>query len=307
MPSHREGRRDHRHDAARAGRRDRLRAGRRRRARVRWRTWRSSSVTPTSPRTAGTPTGAAAAVGTPAIAQAAARVREKAHKIAAHELEVPGTSSVVGRRVPSAGHPTSPRRSPRSRSPRARAQPPARRRARAGRVGVLRPGEPRVPVRCAHLRGRGGHRDGRRDGSRSTGRRHRNRPGTRCSPRAAIGAIQGIAEALYEEAAYDEDGNPDSSNMANYADPRGPRRPVDRGGMPTVTPSTTNELGIKGVGETGTIASPPAVLNAVVDALTRWASPRSIDRRAPRPSGGRSAARRPRERKPGQERTRRCA
>ena len=37
--------------------------------------------------------------------------------------------------------------------------------------------------------------------------------------------------------------------------------------MPTVTPSTTNELGIKGVGETGTIASPPAVLNAVVDAL----------------------------------------
>jgi carbon-monoxide dehydrogenase large subunit len=38
--------------------------------------------------------------------------------------------------------------------------------------------------------------------------------------------------------------------------------------MGSVTPSTTNELGIKGVGETGTIASPPAVLNAVVDALT---------------------------------------
>jgi carbon-monoxide dehydrogenase large subunit len=82
------------------------------------------------------------------------------------------------------------------------------------------------------------------------------------------GVVQGIAEALFEEAAYDESGNLISSNMANYAIPGAPDVPSIEVGMPTVTPSTTNELGIKGVGETGTIASPPAVLNAVVDALT---------------------------------------
>ena len=80
------------------------------------------------------------------------------------------------------------------------------------------------------------------------------------------GVVQGIAEALYEEAVYDDDGNLVSSTMTTYAIPRAPDVPSIEVGMPTSTPSTTNELGIKGVGETGTIASPPAVLNAVVDA-----------------------------------------
>jgi aerobic carbon-monoxide dehydrogenase large subunit len=80
------------------------------------------------------------------------------------------------------------------------------------------------------------------------------------------GVIQGIAEALYEEAVYDENGQLMTSTMANYAIPAATELPsILTGGH--VTPSTTNQLGIKGVGETGTIAAPPAVLNAVVDAL----------------------------------------
>jgi carbon-monoxide dehydrogenase large subunit len=109
------------------------------------------------------------------------------------------------------------------------------------------------------------------------------------------GVIQGIAEALYEEAVYDDQGGLVTSNMSNYAIPAATEVPsIVTGGH--VTPSTTNELGIKGVGETGTIASPPAVLNAVVDALSplgvtsieRPASPENIWRaiRDARASGG---------------------
>jgi aerobic carbon-monoxide dehydrogenase large subunit len=81
------------------------------------------------------------------------------------------------------------------------------------------------------------------------------------------GVIQGIAEAIFEEATYDENGQLLTPSMTNYEVPAAPDVPsiiVDR----TVTPSTTNELGVKGVGETGTIASPPAVVNAVIDALS---------------------------------------
>jgi aerobic carbon-monoxide dehydrogenase large subunit len=81
------------------------------------------------------------------------------------------------------------------------------------------------------------------------------------------GVVQGIAEALYEEAVYDENGQLLTSSMTNYEIPAASDVPdiiVDR----TVTPSTSNELGVKGVGETGTIASPPAVVNAVIDALS---------------------------------------
>ncbi|MGH2527088.1 MAG: xanthine dehydrogenase family protein molybdopterin-binding subunit, partial [Actinomycetota bacterium] len=72
---------------------------------------------------------------------------------------------------------------------------------------------------------------------------------------------------LYEEAVYDPNGQLLSSNMSTYAVPAATEVPSIVTGT-HVTPSTTNELGIKGVGETGTIASPPAVLNAVVDALS---------------------------------------
>jgi len=109
------------------------------------------------------------------------------------------------------------------------------------------------------------------------------------------GVIQGIAEALYEEAVYDENGQLLTSNMTNYAVPAASEVPSIVTGT-HVTPSTTNELGIKGVGETGTIASPPAVLNAVVDALAplgvtqieRPASPENVWRAIRRARGGAS-------------------
>jgi carbon-monoxide dehydrogenase large subunit len=81
------------------------------------------------------------------------------------------------------------------------------------------------------------------------------------------GVAQGIAEALYEEAVYDASGNLMSSTMTQYLVPSAAEIPtmvLDR----TVTPSTTNGLGVKGVGEAGTIAAPPAVVNAVVDAVS---------------------------------------
>src|SRR6266540_3422079 len=83
------------------------------------------------------------------------------------------------------------------------------------------------------------------------------------------GVIQGIAEALYEEAVYDENGQLITSSLTNYEVPAASEVPSILIGRPdAVLPSTTNELGVKGVGETGTIASPPAVVNAVIDALS---------------------------------------
>jgi carbon-monoxide dehydrogenase large subunit len=80
------------------------------------------------------------------------------------------------------------------------------------------------------------------------------------------GIAQGVAQALYEEAVYDEDGNLLTGNMVSYLVPSAaefPRWELHR----TETPSPTNPMGVKGVGETGAIASPAAVMNAVVDAL----------------------------------------
>jgi aerobic carbon-monoxide dehydrogenase large subunit len=80
------------------------------------------------------------------------------------------------------------------------------------------------------------------------------------------GVAQGIGQALYEFASYDENGQLTTGSMADYAVPKAsqlPRVETDR----TVTPSPTNVLGVKGVGETGTIAAGAAVVNAVVDAL----------------------------------------
>ncbi|MFJ6662593.1 xanthine dehydrogenase family protein molybdopterin-binding subunit [Streptomyces sp. NPDC091383] len=80
------------------------------------------------------------------------------------------------------------------------------------------------------------------------------------------GLAQGIAQALYEEAVYDDEGNLVSGSMADYLVPSAPDLPefvTDR----TETPASSNALGVKGVGEAGTIASTPAVVNAVVDAL----------------------------------------
>jgi len=80
------------------------------------------------------------------------------------------------------------------------------------------------------------------------------------------GVAQGIAQALWEEAVYDEDGNLVTGSMMNYLVPSAAELPSYELGR-TETPSPTNPLGVKGVGETGTIASTAAVMNAVVDAL----------------------------------------
>ena len=80
------------------------------------------------------------------------------------------------------------------------------------------------------------------------------------------GVAQGISEAMFEEAVYDENGVLLTSSLANYRVPSAAELPSMTLGN-TVTPSSTNPLGVKGVGETGTIAAPPAVLNAIIDAL----------------------------------------
>ena len=80
------------------------------------------------------------------------------------------------------------------------------------------------------------------------------------------GLAQGIAQALFEEAVYDAEGNLTTGTFVDYTLPSAPDLPhFDTGN--TVTASTTNPLGVKGVGEAGTIASTPAVVNAVVDAI----------------------------------------
>jgi carbon-monoxide dehydrogenase large subunit len=83
------------------------------------------------------------------------------------------------------------------------------------------------------------------------------------------GIAQGVAQALYEEAVYDEEGNLATGSMVNYLVPSAAELPnfeLER----TESPSPTNPMGVKGVGETGTIASPAAVMNAVVDALSPY-------------------------------------
>jgi carbon-monoxide dehydrogenase large subunit len=80
------------------------------------------------------------------------------------------------------------------------------------------------------------------------------------------GIAQGIAQALYEEAAYDSSGNLITASLADYLIPSAADLPSFTTAR-TTTPSTLNPLGVKGVGEAGTIASTPAVVNAIVDAL----------------------------------------
>jgi carbon-monoxide dehydrogenase large subunit len=80
------------------------------------------------------------------------------------------------------------------------------------------------------------------------------------------GIVQGLGQALLEEVVYDENGQLLSGSLMDYALPRAanlPRLKLSR----TETPTPVNPLGIKGIGEAGTIGSTPAIVNAVVDAL----------------------------------------
>jgi carbon-monoxide dehydrogenase large subunit len=80
------------------------------------------------------------------------------------------------------------------------------------------------------------------------------------------GIVQAVGQALFEEAVYDSEGQLITGELTDYAIPRAhdiPRMVTDR----TVTPSPVNPMGVKGVGEAGTIGATPALVNAVVDAL----------------------------------------
>ena len=80
------------------------------------------------------------------------------------------------------------------------------------------------------------------------------------------GVVQGIGQALWEEAVYDENGQLLTGSLADYAIPRADMLPEIEV-LSTVTPSPHHPLGVKGIGEAGTIASTAAVYNAVMDAL----------------------------------------
>jgi carbon-monoxide dehydrogenase large subunit len=80
------------------------------------------------------------------------------------------------------------------------------------------------------------------------------------------GVVQGIGQALWEEAVYDEAGQLVTGTLMDYAIPRADVLP-DIEVLSTVTPSPHHPLGVKGIGEAGTIASTCTVYNAVVDAL----------------------------------------
>ncbi len=83
------------------------------------------------------------------------------------------------------------------------------------------------------------------------------------------GVFTGVAQALYEEFVYDEEGNPLTGTFVGYAFPS----PADLPGWEAIemeTPTPANELGVKGIGESGTIGATPAVWNAVLDALAPY-------------------------------------
>ena len=81
------------------------------------------------------------------------------------------------------------------------------------------------------------------------------------------GIAQGVGQALQEEAVYDDDGQLLTGSMMDYAVPTAETFPMYESDR-TVTPTPVNPMGVKGAGETATIAASPAVINAVVDALS---------------------------------------
>jgi len=83
------------------------------------------------------------------------------------------------------------------------------------------------------------------------------------------GVVQGLGQALMERVVYDEDGQLLTASFMDYAMPRADDLPMFEVDHSCVTPCTHNPLGVKGCGEAGAIGTPPAVVNAVVDAMQR--------------------------------------
>ena len=77
---------------------------------------------------------------------------------------------------------------------------------------------------------------------------------------------QGIAESLYEHLEWDEEGQPLTATLQDYAVPTAHMVPTYELDM-TITKSPYNPIGAKGVGESGCVSAPPAITNAVMDAL----------------------------------------
>ena len=95
--------------------------------------------------------------------------------------------------------------------------------------------------------------------------------GTILNPMLALGQVhgglaQGVSQALFEEFVYDDQGNPLTATFADYGLPTAADLPSFESEL-METPSPNNPLGFKGIAESGTIGGPPAVQNAVVDAL----------------------------------------
>ena len=210
-------------------------------------------------------------VGGVAVHLAAQKVVEKARKVAAHLLEAAeGDVEFAGGTFSVKGSPDAEDHDPGGRAGDVRRAQPARRHgADDQRRRGARPGELLLPARHPPVRGRGRHRDRPPDRSASTSRSTTS--ARSINPLIVEGQVhgglaQGIAQALYEEAVYDADGNLVTGTMVDYLVPAAPDLPdfvTDR----TETPATSNPLGVKGVGEAGTIASTPAVVGAVVDAV----------------------------------------
>lgn len=81
------------------------------------------------------------------------------------------------------------------------------------------------------------------------------------------GVVQGLGQALYEQAVYDENGQLITGELMDYCIPKASMIPYIESSH-TITPSPVNPMGVKGVGEAGTIGCSPAVVNSVVDALS---------------------------------------
>ena len=143
-------------------------------------------------------------------------------------------------------------------------------RARARGDRLLRPVELHLPRRLLRLRGRG--RPARPGSSRCKSFAAADDFGNIVNPMIVDGQVhgglaQGIGQALCEACAYDENGQLQTGSYMDYAMPRANDVPSFVVDNSTVTPCTHNPLGVKGCGEAGAIGSPPALVNAVLDAL----------------------------------------
>ena len=211
------------------------------------------------------------AVGGTALQLTCGKVRDKARLIAAHLLECCGRRPrVVGHAVAGQGLARARQDHPGAGLCRLGRRFDARgRRAEPRGYDVLRPAELHVPVRHAHRRGRDRRRD-RQDRRRALhgGRRLRQRDQSDDRGGQVHGGIaQSIAQALYEETVYDESGQILTGTLVEYMIPSAAELPRFETAR-TVTPSPSNPLGVKGIGEAGTIAASAAVVNAAVDALS---------------------------------------